>query len=251
MTGLASDTVLGVFLIFCRIGACMMILPGISSSRIPVRVRLFIAIGTTLALTPLLQASVMPLAKTDDPASLLQHIGSELLIGFLVGTVARLFFLALQTISVAVTQVVGLSGMTGMAMEDDEQLPPIAALFSITAVTLMFITDQHWLILRGLVDSYATIPPDGGFDVQTGLIEIADQLSAVFVLALRLGSPFIIYSVLVNFAVGLANKLSPQIPVYFIAMPFVMAGGLVLMMLTVHEFLANFLAAFGVWLAGG
>jgi flagellar biosynthetic protein FliR len=250
LTAIASDTVLGVFLIFCRIGACMMILPGISSSRIPVRVRLFIAIGTTLALTPLLAATVAPLVTADDTASLLHHIGSELLIGFLVGTVARLFFLALQTISVAVTQVVGLSGMTGMAMEDDEQLPPIAALFSITAVTLMFITDQHWLILRGLVDSYTTIPPEGGFDVQTGLIEVADQLSAVFVLALRLGSPFIIYSVIVNFAVGLANKLSPQIPVYFIAMPFVMAGGLVLMMLTVHEFLANFLAAFGTWLAG-
>jgi hypothetical protein len=29
-----------------------------------------------------------------------------------------------------------------------------------------------------------------------------------------------------------------------------MAGGLVLMILTVHEFLANFLAAFGIWLAG-
>lgn len=247
---MASDVVLAAFLVFCRIGACLMILPGFGSARIPAKIRLFIAMGATLALAPILIGSVEPLVKDGAASSLLQAIGSELLIGFLIGLMGRLFFEALRFIAITVTQVIGLAGIPGGGIEDDEQLPPIAALFSITAVTMMFITDQHWLIVRGLVDSYTTIPPEEGFRVQTGLIDIVDQIASVFVLALRLGSPFIVYSIIVNFAVGLANKLTPQIPVYFIAMPFVLAGGLLLLVFTVHEFLAIFLSAFGGWLAG-
>ena len=44
-------------------------------------------------------------------------------------------------------------------------------------------------------------------------------------LALRIASPFIIYSVIVNLAIGLTNKLTPTIPVYFISLPFVLFGG--------------------------
>jgi flagellar biosynthetic protein FliR len=45
---------------------------------------------------------------------------------------------------------------------------------------------------------------------------------------LRLGSPFVAYAVLINLAIGFVNKLTPQIPVYFISLPFVIAGGLIL-----------------------
>ena len=54
MTPSAPETVLLVFLVFCRIGGCLMLMPGFSSPRVPVQVRLFIAIAVTLALTPLL-----------------------------------------------------------------------------------------------------------------------------------------------------------------------------------------------------
>ena len=55
---------------------------------------------------------------------------------------------------------------------------------------------------------------------------------------------------MVNFAIGVTNKLTPQIPVYFIATPFVMLGGLFLLLLTVHDFLDYFVAALDAWLVG-
>jgi flagellar biosynthetic protein FliR len=55
----------------------------------------------------------------------------------------------------------------------------------------------------------------------------AAHLGDAFLLVLRLAMPFLIYAVIVNLAIGLANKMSPQIPVYFISMPFVVGGGLV------------------------
>jgi flagellar biosynthesis protein FliR len=67
---------------------------------------------------------------------------------------------------------------------------------------------------------------------------------------LRIGGPFIAYSVLVNFAIGITSKLAPQIPVFFIATPFVMLGGLFLLLFSLHDILSYFVAAFDTWLAG-
>ena len=49
ISGLA-DSVLVTFIVFCRIGACLMFVPGYSSVNVPAQVRLFIALVTTLSL---------------------------------------------------------------------------------------------------------------------------------------------------------------------------------------------------------
>jgi flagellar biosynthetic protein FliR len=51
--------------------------------------------------------------------------------------------------------------------------------------------------------------------------------------------------------VGIANKLVPQIPVYFISIPFVLAGGLLLLYVTIGEALRLFMAGFTAWLTTG
>jgi len=61
---------------------------------------------------------------------------------------------------------------------------------------------------------------------------------------LRLGSPFIAYAILVNIGTGLVNKLAPQIPVYFISLPFVIAGALILMYLSIGNMLSLFADGF-------
>jgi flagellar biosynthesis protein FliR len=83
------------------------------------------------------------------------------------------------------------------------------------------------------------------------LNQLVDQIAAAFVLALRISSPFILYSVIVNLAVGLTNKLTPQIPVYFLATPFIMLGGLFIMYFAAQDYVLLFMDAFSVWLKNG
>ena len=63
-------------------------------------------------------------------------------------------------------------------------------------------------------------------------------------MVLRLGSPFVAYGILVNLATGFINKLSPQIPVYFISLPFVITGGLVLVYFAIPTMLSLFADGF-------
>jgi flagellar biosynthetic protein FliR len=53
----------------------------------------------------------------------------------------------------------------------------------------------------------------------------------------------------VNLAVGLVNKVAPAIPVYFLATPFVLLGGLLLLYLVSDEMLTQFTLGLSSWLA--
>ncbi|WP_106752548.1 flagellar biosynthesis protein FliR [Pannonibacter carbonis] len=243
-----TETVLAVFLLFCRIGSCLMVIPGFGSDRVPVRVRLLVAIAITLALSPLLLPSMRAAMPDQGLATVTRFIVAELFVGLLLGLMGRAFIAALETIGTLISMSIGLSTMPGLAVEGNEALPSLANLMTLTATAMVFITNQHWELIRALADSYTAVPVGSGLDVQSGLARFSDQLSATFLLALRIGSPFVIYAVVVNFALGLANKLTPQIPIYFIAMPFVIAGGLYFLFVVLGEALLLFLDGYVTWL---
>ncbi|MBM6580003.1 flagellar biosynthesis protein FliR [Microvirga sp. BT689] len=251
MTQATSEILLGIFLIFCRVGGCLLIAPGFSSNRIPMQVRLFIALTTSLALAPVLLGKVSGGVTTQVPATMLVSIGSELLTGLLIGLLGRVYFLALQTMLSAVAMALGLGGMPGTPIDESEPLPPISSFIMMAATAILFFSDLHWELYRGLVASYDRLPMGVGFGMRLSLTQLVDQVGAAFVLALRISSPFIVYSVIVNLAVGLTNKLAPQIPVYFLATPFVMLGGLLVMYFAAHDYVLLFMEAFSTWLRNG
>jgi flagellar biosynthetic protein FliR len=236
-----------------------MLMPGFSSPRVPVNVRLFIALAVTLGLTPLLAPEVqkvLPLASpTLTPENsllgLVWLLISELLKGGLIGFIGRIFFAALETLANMVAMGIGLASALGVPLEEGEPLPALASLITLVATVLIFATDQHWEVLRGLVASYSALPVSDGFGFRFGLVQIADNLSRAFFLSLRIASPFIIFTIIVNLAVGLANRLTPQIPVYFISTPFVIAGGLFLFYFVGKESLELFMSGFRAWLSAG
>lgn len=248
---LPPETILVVFLLFCRIGGCLMLMPGFSSSRVPVQVRLFIAVAVTLALTPLLLPTINTAVPGLQPPIVVRLIISETLIGGLIGLIGRLFYMALQFMASAAAQLVGFNPVGGMPIEDTEALPPLATFITLTATVLLFVTDQHWEVLRALLASYSVLPVNESMATDLGLARLADALSSTFVLALQISSPFIVYALIINLMVGIANKLVPQVPVYFISMPFVLAGGLLLLYFTIGEALRLFIAGFIAWLATG
>jgi flagellar biosynthesis protein FliR len=251
VNALAPGTVLLVFLLFCRIGGCLMLMPGISSSRVPVQIRLFIALAVTLALTPLLEPSLRATLATRPPATLLLLIATEVGIGAMIGVMGRAFFLSLQFMASAAAMFVGFGATPGTPIEDSEPLPPMATLITLTATVLLFLTDQHWEVLRALLASYTALPVNEPVAIDFSLTKVVDALSSAFMIALQISSPFLVYALIVNFMVGLANKMIPQIPIYFIATPFVLAGGFVILYLTIGESLRLFMMSFMTWLSAG
>ena len=234
---------LAAFLAFCRIGGCFMVMPGLASARVPLQVRLFAAVAASLALLVHLWDLIAPHASTK-PGPLLILIASELAIGALIGLVARLYLLALQFIGSAMSMMTGFGMNGGAAIEENEQQPALGAIISFSALMLLFVLDFHHEIIRALVASYRLAPIESLFDPRSALTDITDTLSDSFFVMIRLGSPFIAYAILVNLAIGFVNKLTPQIPVYFISLPFVITGGLILLYFAIGSLLGLFADAF-------
>ncbi len=246
-----SDLVLAIFLIFCRIGTCLLMMPGFSSSRIPMQIRLFVAVAITLALSPALLPILQPLVVASGDNARLGFIAAEILNGLFIGLLGRSFMIALQFAGHIIANAVGMGQAMGVAIEDSTPEPAIASLVTLTATTLIFVLNLHAEIARALVASYTAIPPMLGFSVRATLTSLTDNLDEAFLLCLRIASPFVLYGLVVNFAIGLANKLTPTIPVYFISLPFVLAGGLVLFGYTVGDFLTLFMQDFERWVLVG
>jgi len=248
---LAPRAAVGAFVLFCRIGGCLMLAPGFSSGQIPGQVRLFVALAVTLTLTPLLLERVPSAALGDDPIFTLKVIAVESLVGGMIGVLARMFYFALEALAVGAASMLGFSSPSGFQIESDETMAPLATLISLAAIALLFAANLHWELLRGLVASYDVIPVGADFNARLALREIADALGESFRLALRIASPYVIYALVVNLALALVNRLTPQVQVFFVAMPFVVAGGLILLYFTIKPAIEAFMTGFGGWLISG
>ena len=105
--------------------------------------------------------------------------------------------------------------------------------------------------MRGLVASYDVVPVGADFNARFALRQVADALGESFRLTLRVASPYVVYALIANFTLALVNRLTPQIQVFFVATPFIVAGGLALLYFTIKPALEVFLLGFSAWLASG
>lgn len=93
------------------------------------------------------------------------------------------------------------------------------------------------------------LPAGAAFPTDVSLGKISGSLSDAFMLVLQISAPFLVWTLLINFLFGLLNKLTPQIPVYFVSVPFVVAGGLVIAYFAVGEVMRLFIngLALAIW----
>lgn len=243
MSVLSQGVVIAAFLAFCRIGACFMLMPGLSSARVPAQVRLFVAIAATGGLLAFLWDSIFPFVDPR-PSILVPMIVSELLVGGLIGAMTRLYMEALRFMGSAIAMLIGFGGSGGPAIEEPEPQAALAAIISFSALLMLFVFDFDHQIVRALVASYKVAPVDAFFNPQAALVDVTDTVSDTFFLVIRLGSPFVAYAILVNLTIGFVNKLTPQIPIYFISQPFIIAGGMIIFYFAVGTMLSLFVDGF-------
>ena len=229
MTQLTHETLLVPFLVFCRVGACFMLLPGFSSDRIPVQLRLFVAIAISIALTPLVYDSVRP-ATGEAPSNLLAMIVIETSTGILLGFLVNILFIALEFAATCMANYAGYGNVFSHSVENNDPSSPFSSLVTTPAVALFFITNQHVNIVLMLQRSYEAFKVGISISSPPNLQTIVTLIGSAFKLTLQLSAALVVYSLTVNLAFGFLNKMVPQIPIYFVSTPFVVLGGLFLLL---------------------
>ena len=140
-------------LVFARIGAMVMLLPGLGESNIPVRIKLAIALVLTLVILPLHRAAYH--IDLQSLAPLLVLMVHEIVIRIVLGATARVTLAALQVAGSVIAQQLGLGFVTAVDPTQGQQGILIGNFLTILGVTLLFATDSHHLVIAALNDSYS------------------------------------------------------------------------------------------------
>lgn len=216
--------IIGLFMIFVRIGTCLMLLPGFSSTQVPNQVRLYSAIGISFAIFPLVAAE-QQFPESVQPAEMLALIFGEIVIGAILAIPVRFFVMSISFAGEVITQVIGMNAIPGISI-GESQSTTLATMMEISTITLFFISGLHVNFFMALLMSY-TVYPVGELLVIGNMVEsLATHLSQAFQIVIRLSAPLIICAVVMNLIAGLVNKLTPQIPIYFVSTPFLISAGL-------------------------
>lgn len=219
METLQEFLVSGVFaflLVFVRIGTAVMIMPGVGDSFTPQNVRLYIALGLALTLSPVMEPFLPEVPTTP---MLFTLIIMEFIAGLFIGTVARILMVALDTAGMMISFVSGLANAQLFNPTVSAQGSLVGAFLSVTGVTLLFATNMHHMLFYGLVESYHMFPV--GSVPETGSMAelISRAMSSSFLIGFQIAMPFVVISMLIYIGMGVLSRLMPQIQVFLLALP--------------------------------
>lgn len=228
---LLPSSVYIVLIVFTRIGSAMILLPGFGESYVSPRARLALAILISIVVSPVLVSNIPPMPEQVSGLGFL--IFSEALIGFFMGTVARMFLSAAASSGMIAATMSSLANALIQDPVSAQQASIMGTFLTAIAIVLVMVLDIHHLFILGLVDSYELFVP--GQILPTGDFSnmIARVVGDTFTLAARMAAPFIVVGMIFFLGLGLLAKLMPQMQVFFVAMPLQVAMGITILFLSV------------------
>jgi len=229
-------------LVFARVGAMVMLLPGFGESNIPVRVKLGIALLLTLIILPLHRAAYqVDLTSMSSLGVLMVH---EIVIGIVLGATARVTLSALAVAGSVIAQQLGLGFVTAVDPTQGQQGLLIGNFLTILGMTLLFATDSHHLVIAALNESYRIFSP-GELLPSGDVAALATRaFAAAFKIGMQLSAPFLVFGLVFNIGLGVLARLMPAMQVYFVGVPLSIMVGFLIFALVLTGMMATYLNYF-------
>lgn len=200
-----------------RISIIIFLMPFFGGQTLPNTVKAAICLTLTLALWPRLPLVGDQLPR--HPFALAVMFGNEVLLGLILGMVIRFIFAAIQTGGQLIGFQMGFA-MVNVVDPDSGVSEAVTAHFLYMVSLLTFLSfNGHLYLLSGLMKSFDALPP-GSMVVTSRLVSQIFALSGqIFVLAIQIGAPVIAAILLVDLALALVSRASPQMNVLIIGFP--------------------------------
>jgi flagellar biosynthetic protein FliR len=198
-----------------RAGAWLIICPPFNSRLIPVQIKALLSVALALPVAPYL-TSTLPSMQT---SAIIACAMLQFFIGAALGFITYLFFAALQ----AAGDLLDVFGGFTLAMAYDplsmNQSSIFGRFYNLVAVTLLFGSNAHLIVLRGFLQSYKTLPLDTGISMATFNSLITKGAGEMFLAGLQIAGPLIAVLFLTDVAFGLLNRVAPALNAFQLGFP--------------------------------
>lgn len=242
LADLLPAEVSGFLLVFARLGALVILLPGFGETTVSPRLRLAMGLAIALVLYPVLRPSLPPMP--DGALALALLFGGEIVIGLAIGTLARLMLYALHVAGTIIAFQIGLGSAQALDPSQGAQSALFATFLTLLGLVLIFATDLHLVMLMALRASYALFVPGTLPAPETFAELVVTTVSRAFLLGVQIAMPFLVFGTIFQIGLGLLARLMPQIQIFFVAMPAQILLGFAVLMLVLGAAMMWFLAGF-------
>jgi flagellar biosynthetic protein FliR len=206
-------------LVFARILPIIAFSPVFGGQVIPRRLRVGISILLAIVLFPTIYTNTHQAIAAAPYVVLLVKEA-------IVGLTLTFFLVILFETIAAVGALVDLARGATLANVFDpvtqNQQSILAQFFTQLAIVLFLSIGGIQFLIRALADSFVLLRPDQILPDRlvgaAGTTEAIGLLGDMFLLVFRLGAPAVLVLLLLDFALGVINRVSPQIQVYFLGM---------------------------------
>jgi flagellar biosynthetic protein FliR len=223
-------TVLQVYaggLVFARIGAMVMLMPGIGENVVPPRIRLSFAVLMALLLAPIVGKSIVTVPSS--VGAIGGAVLHEVLVGLMIGAVLKLFVSSLTTAGEIISLQTTLSFAQTTNPAGAQTSTAVATFLSMLGLTLIMVTDLHHLFIGAMVKSYDLFPFTRPVPVNDAAALAVRTVADSFKLGLQLSAPVLVFSIVFNLATGLVGRVMPSFQIFFVTSPLSVILGLSLL----------------------
>ncbi|ENG1097192.1 type III secretion system export apparatus subunit SctT [Yersinia enterocolitica] len=209
------------------------------------------SLGSSLLRNSLVFAIALPVTPMFFTTSLLyQHsltgwfwvLCIELMVGVMIGFVAALPFWAIDMAGFLIDTLRGATMSTlfnpSMGMESSI----FGVLFTQILTVLFLISGGFNLVLTALYSSYEILPAGNGIQPTSAILHfLQSEWQLMYELCLSFALPAMLVMVLADLSLGLINRSSQQLNVFFLAMPIKSALALLLLLISLPYALHHYL----------
>lgn len=226
----AADQVWAAGLVFVRIGAIVMLLPGIGEQAVPPRVRLAFAFLLALTMTPIVADKLPGLPAT--VGGMGAWVIREALVGLMIGAILRMMLAALAVAGEVVSLQTTLSFSQTANPLQAQPGTTLATFLALLGITLVFATGLHHLFIGAMVQSYDLFAPAKRLMVQDAAQLAIRTVGQSFAVGIQLSAPVLVFGLVFNVAAGLVGRIMPQFQIFFAATPLNVLLGLAIFALS-------------------
>ncbi len=195
-------------LVVSRLAGLIMFQPILGSLAVPMQLRVLLALALAILVTPIV---ALPEALPIGPDGVLLAMGSELLLGGLIGLVVAAVFYGFQLAGLMIAQESGLAFGQVADPNSGEEGTVVSAFYVQFAGLIFLIVGGHRLLVSACLDSFESIPLPGAGDRPLAGVELAlDAIQEGTGMAFRVAAPVMITLFLINLAMGFISRTLPQ-----------------------------------------
>lgn len=222
---------------FFRVAALFSSAPVLSHRAFPVRLRLAAAAAVAACV-----AFAAPPAPVPEGGMLVLAAVEQVAVGLAIGFALQLVFAGVQLAGELAGLQMGLGFATLFDPAAGNQAPVTAAFFSAVAMLVFLAIDGHLVLIGTLAEGFRDLPP-GALFARLDPQNLARAGSIVFATGLQLALPVLAGVLLVNVALALVARVSPQLNIFSVGFPATLMAGLALMILTAPAWVGGIEAA--------